>query len=163
MRRKIYFFLLLILWTASAAAGEVTVQSCSDGDTCAVQVAGLSFKVRLVGIDAPEKGRRKGEEQPFAIEAKLALNRLVQGKKLQADQYGIDAYNRPLVVLRDGKNNINGEMIRLGLAEVYERAENYDLREFEALQQQAQSASRGVWTQGRSYESPYDYRKRQRD
>lgn len=164
MRRKAFFLLVFSLWTAPLAAGEVTVQSCNDGDTCAVQAAGLSFKVRLVGIDAPEKGRKKGSEQPFALEARDALNAMVKGKKVQALQYGIDAYNRPLVVFRlEQIPNVNETLVRLGLAEVYEQAENYDLANLRALQAQAKSARRGVWSLGAAYESPYLHRKKSRD
>lgn len=163
MRRKAIFFLIFSLWAASVAAGEVMIQSCSDGDTCAVQVAGLALKVRLAGIDAPETGRKKGGGQPFARESKEALNQMAAGKKLQIAQYGLDAFNRPLVTIRAESGAIvNEELVRLGLAEVYEGNEKYDVTRLRALQSEAKSARRGMWSLGTRYVSPYLYRKRGR-
>ncbi|HSA59566.1 MAG TPA: thermonuclease family protein [bacterium] len=163
MGRKTFFLAFFALWAASAAAGEATIQSCSDGDTCAVQVAGFAFKVRLIGVDAPEMGRRKGEGQPFAREAKDALNRMVAGKRLEIAQHGLDGYNRPLVTIRleDG-DMANERLVAAGLAEVYEGPSKYDTSRLRYLQDRAKSEGRGMWSLGSKYVSPYLYRKRAR-
>lgn len=163
MGRKAIFLLIFTLWTASAAAGEVMIQSCSDGDTCSVQVAGLAFKVRLIGIDAPEMGRKKGTGQPFAREAKDALNQMAAGKKLPIAQHGLDAFNRPLVMIRLEDGNLaNERLVAAGLAEVYEGQTRFDLTRLRYLQDRAKSERRGIWSLGSKYVSPYLYRKRAR-
>jgi len=163
MRRKTFFLTLFALWAASAAAGEVTVQSCSDGDTCAVQVAGFAFKVRLIGVDAPETDRKKGGGQPFAQEAKQALNRMAAGKRLEVTQQGLDAYNRPLVTIRLEDGDLaNERLVAAGLAEVYEGPIKYDASRLRYLQDRAKSEGRGMWSLGAKYVSPYVYRKRKR-
>lgn len=163
MRRKAFFLALFALWTASAVAGEATIQSCNDGDTCAVQAAGFSFKVRLIGVDAPETGRKKGAGQPFAQEAKEALNRMVAGKRLEVTQRGLDAYNRPLVTIRLEDGNLaNERLVAMGFAEVYAATEKYDLSKLLELQARAKSERRGMWSLGAKYVSPSVYRKKMR-
>lgn len=163
MRRKTFFLAILTLWAASAAAGEVMIQSCSDGDTCGVQLEGLSFKVRLAGIDAPELGRKKGGGQPFAREAKEALNAMVAGKKLQMEQHGLDAFNRPLVTIRLEDGDLaNERLTAAGLAEVYEGLPRFDLSRLHYLQGRAKAEGRGMWSLGPRYQSPYAYRKKSR-
>lgn len=159
-RRFIYFLLILNVFSQTLWAGEAMVQSCHDGDTCTVQVAGLSIKVRLVGIDAPEVGRKRMGGQPFGEEAGDFLNKRVAGKKLNLTQYGIDAYNRPLVTIETPeKTLVNEELVRNGLAEVYEGKTKYDITNLEKLQGQAKSEKKGMWSLGSRYESPYHYRK----
>jgi micrococcal nuclease len=164
MGRKIIIFLALLALPLRAWAGDVMIQSCHDGDTCTVQVAGLSIKVRLVGIDAPEIGKKKGSEQPFAKESRDALNEMVAGKSLQIAQYGIDAFNRPLVTIRMESGALaNEELVRQGLAEVYDGSEHYDRATLRSLQAQAKSAGRGIWSLGGRYVSPTVYRKKMKD
>jgi len=164
-RRKIFFFVIPAFLAASLAiAGEITIQSCSDGDTCTLQIGGLSFKARLVGIDAPEIVKRGKGGQPFGEESKQFLNERVAGRKLQVTQYGIDGYNRPLVAIEAAdKTLINEELVRNGLAEVYEGRTKYDLNRLHQLQSQAKNKQVGIWSLGSRYVSPYRYRKRQRD
>lgn len=54
MRFKISLFLIFI--TVSASAGEqVVVKRIVDGDTITVISGGKDLKVRLIGIDTPER------------------------------------------------------------------------------------------------------------
>lgn len=162
MRRKTFLMLILgLLVAVTATAGEVMVQSCNDGDTCTLQVQGISFKARLIGIDAPEIGKRGKRGQPFAEESKQFLNERVAGQRLQVTQYGIDGYNRPLVVLETPERTIvNEEIVRKGLAEVYEGKSKYKLDRLHELQNQAKNQQLGIWSLGSRYVSPYLYRKR---
>lgn len=73
----------------------------SDGDTFKVILAGKTVKVRLCGIDAPEKS------QPLGIEAKVYLEKLVQnaGGKVGIVATDTDVYGRTVaeVVFAVGK------------------------------------------------------------
>ena len=63
-----------------------------DGDTV---VLATNEKVRLLGINAPEKKYKNRSAQPYALEALLAMRELVEGKEVnlvegrqQSDTYG---------------------------------------------------------------------------
>ena len=58
------------------------VVGISDGDTISVLHDGRAQKVRLNGIDAPEKG------QPFANRAKQFVSDLVFGKDVKVEVHG---------------------------------------------------------------------------
>lgn len=164
MKRKVLLMIIVIQcfsWTARAA--ELHVQSCSDGDTCHVQASGLALKVRLAAIDAPEIGRKGKTSQPFARESRDRLNQLVSGKKVTFTQYGIDAYNRPLVEItrvEDTDTNVNLILVKEGLAEIYSGRTPVDLKPYHDVQNAAKSQQKGIWSLGSGYESPYRYRKK---
>jgi endonuclease YncB( thermonuclease family) len=74
---------------AHAAALLGRVVGVTDGDTITVLDAGKAqHKVRLAGIDAPEKG------QPFGDRAKENLARLVFGQDARVDWHKKDRYGR---------------------------------------------------------------------
>lgn len=163
MRRKAFFLLLFSLWSASGAAWQATVLFCSDGDTCRVGSSKKSVRVRLIGIDAPEV--RHGDEpgQPFGETSKDYLNGLVKGRSVEIRNYGKDEYGRILGVLT-GRNglDINEEMIRTGMAEVYRGRSSFDQMPLLKVQEIARKEKKGIWSQGESYESPFVFRKRMR-
>ena len=84
----------------------------SDGDTIYVEGVG---KVRLVGVNTPEKGVSGADTATYFVE-KLCLNKEV---KLDIDNSKhSDKYGRTLaVVIVDGKN-LNDMLLKEGLAEV---------------------------------------------
>lgn len=84
----------------------------SDGDTITVEGVG---KVRLVGVNTPEKGVRGADASKYFVE-KLCLNREVS---LDIDNSKhSDKYGRTLaVVIVDGKN-LNEMLLKEGLAEI---------------------------------------------
>ena len=107
-----YFFtLLLTLWFASAALASFTgpVVSVLDGDTIEVLHNTHSERVRLSGIDCPEKG------QAYGNNAKHAASALVFGKEVTLQTHGYDKYKRTLgdVILPDGMN-LNQELVKQG-------------------------------------------------
>jgi endonuclease YncB( thermonuclease family) len=69
----------------------------TDGDTIVVEDAdGFRHKVRIVSIDAPEKGRRAYTGQAYAERARLNLARLVEDRPVFLDARGLDDYGRVL-------------------------------------------------------------------
>lgn len=92
---------------------DATVDRVLDGDTIEVTA---KFKVRLDFIDAPET---RGVEKPKGDISKQWLKKRIEGKGVKLDIKKEDIYDRSLsVVYKDGVN-INGEMIKLNLAEIY--------------------------------------------
>jgi micrococcal nuclease len=74
----------------------------------------------MLGIDAPETPKgAKFPGQPYGPEAEAYLKRLVEGKRVTVEIYGVDRYKRLLsTIFIDGKD-INLAMIEAGLAEIY--------------------------------------------
>lgn len=97
------------------------------------------------------------------MEARDHLDRLIGGKTVRVESYGPDRYHRILAVIWGGQVNVNLEMVRAGLAEVYrgDRCQAYceDLLRSEV---QARHRSLRMWAQGDKYESPTVFRKRMR-
>jgi micrococcal nuclease len=141
------------------AAAEVRgrVSWVYDGDT--VKVDGVG-KVRLLGIDTPEEKaserdknyRRAGiASKQLRRGAKRATDFLIRTAKGQVvtltyDQDKKDRYGRTLayVTLADGRM-LNRELLREGLACVYQR---FDFRlkdEFLRVEAAARNAGRGLW------------------
>ena len=88
--RAVVACVLLILGgvvRAEALLGRVV--GVTDGDTVTVlDTAKAQHKVRLAGIDAPEKG------QPFGERSKENLSRLVFGRDVRVDWHKRDRYGR---------------------------------------------------------------------
>ena len=78
--------------------------------------------------------------------------------------YGLDRYNRILgVIYLDGKN-INLEMVKVGLAEVYRGnpPKGLDIEPYWKAEKEAKTAMRGMWSLGNNYISPKDWRRMKR-
>ena len=119
-RSVTFLFVVLISLTTVCYSFQYKCTRVADGDTITVVSNGQKFRIRLVGIDAPEKSRRKHEPgQPFSQKSKKYLASLVLNKHVDIVSYGEDRYGRTLgVVYVDGKN-INLKMVKAGLSEVY--------------------------------------------
>jgi hypothetical protein len=75
--------------------------------------------------------------------------------------YGNDRYGRTLgVVYVDGKN-VNLEMVKAGLSEVYrgKPAKGFDNGPYQKAEDEARCAGIGMWSLGDKYISPKDWRK----
>lgn len=132
-----------------------------DGDTIKVKGMGLIFKIRMVGIDAPEIGYKGQKSQPFCQQAKNYLSQKVTGKYITLKSYGLGGYSRQLAEVFIHGNNINLEMIRVGLAEVYRgrKPKSLDSAAYYSEEQKAKDTKRGMWVQGSAYKSPQQWRK----
>ena len=112
--------LIFLILPAIAIAGQYKVTRVVDGDTIKVSRDGTTINVRLVGIDAPETSKRKNEPgQPFSRKSTKHLASLVLNKSVTVKSYGTDRYGRTLGVVFVGDLNVNLEMVKVGLAEVY--------------------------------------------
>jgi micrococcal nuclease len=90
----------------------------------------------------------------------------VLNKTVDVKSYGADRNGRTLgeVFLLDGKN-INIEMIKVGLAEVYrgKPAFGLDMEQYRKAEGEAKAAKRGMWVQEDKYVSPREWRKTHRE
>ena len=156
------FVLLLV---TPSFAGEYQVSRVIDGDTVVVQKGSIKLTIRLVGIDAPETSKKKHEPgQPFSQQATKHLAKLALSKSADVKSYGADRYGRVLgEVFADG-NNVNLEMVKAGLAEVYRGtpAQGQDVGPYWRTEEEARRAGRGMWVLGDKYISPREWRRTKR-
>jgi micrococcal nuclease len=140
---------------------QFTVIKVDDGDSLLVQGMDLTFKIRMVGIDAPETGGRYKPGQPYSKKSHLYLSRLVKDRPVTLKSYGLGGYNRILAEVFTGGTNVNLEMVKMGLAEVYQgrKPKNFDAAPYVAAQSRAQKSRIGMWAQGSQYKSPRQWRK----
>jgi micrococcal nuclease len=143
---------------------EGIVERVADGDTVTVITANQTkLRIRMFGIDAPETPKgTKFPGQPYGKEAEAYLKRLVEGKRVTVEIYGVDRYQRLLSTIFVDAKDINLAMIEAGLAEVYRGPEsgNPYKPQYQAAEDTARSIKKGMWVQGDTYESPRAYRKR---
>lgn len=98
-----------------------------------------STRIRLNGIDCPEKG------QAFGNRAKQAASALVFGKQVTLQTHGYDKYKRTLadVILRDG-TNVNHALVKEGWCWWYRKYAPGDTV-LEELEKEAREARIGLW------------------
>lgn len=109
----ISFLLAVVAVPVTAADTKIMtgkVVSIADGDTLTLLVDRRQTKIRLEGIDAPEKG------QPYGDEAKQELGRLMFGKAVKVATTGKDRYGRTLGRVFIGDTDVNVHLVRQGLA-----------------------------------------------
>jgi len=138
---------------ASDFAGQVV--GVIDGDTIKVLHNGREEKVRLLGIDCPEK------RQAFGNRAKQAASEFAFRKSVTVMSHGRDRYKRTIgeVILLDGKN-LNQELVREGMCWWYRQYAPKDMK-LERLEAEARTAKRGLWVDPNPI-PPWEWRHRQR-
>lgn len=141
-RWVLLFLLLPILCNAETFGGKVV--RVLDGDTVEV-LDGTStvYRIRLAGIDAPEK------VQPFGMKAKQALLKLVGGQVVKVEWSKIDQYGRRIGKVVDDGEDVNLSMVRDGFAwwyREYAREQSpADRGLYEAAEAIAKGERRGLW------------------
>ena len=162
MLKKLLIAIIFLSFTFPVFAGQFRVIGVYDGDSIRATGHDIDIKVRLVGIDAPELKREKHKPgQPFGQKAKKFLTRMVLNKQVFIKGYGLGPYNRILAVVYVDRKNINLELIKAGLAEVYrgKSPRGLDLSPYLTAEAQAKSQRRGMWSLGDRYISPKAWRK----
>lgn len=133
---------------APTPKGPTGTAVVSDGDT--LRVAGT--KVRLFGIDAPEKSQSCGDWACGAA-ARARLIELVEGRDVTCVTRDIDKYGRTVATCRAGGDDLNATMVSEGLAWAFTRYSS----DYVADEEAARSAHLGIW-QASAAEAPWDYR-----
>ena len=129
---------------------EVYVTKVIDGDTFWVNNGSEKFKVRFIGIDAPETRNSRGKlKGPYAKEAKEYVQQLTENKwvKLELDVQKKDRYRRMLayIYLLDG-TFLNADLVKDGFAVVDTYPPNVKHTAlFVKLQHEARESKKGVW------------------
>jgi micrococcal nuclease len=131
------------------------VVGVTDGDTISVMHNGRGEKIRLHGIDCPEKG------QAFGAVAKQFTSALVFGKEVTVAVQDSDKYGRTIgeITLLDGRV-LNQELVKAGLAWWY-RKYAPDNAVLEKLEAEAREAKKNLWSDLNPI-PPWDYRRAKR-
>ncbi|HWF60659.1 MAG TPA: thermonuclease family protein [Nitrospira sp.] len=150
--RQAAFLVLLFLFSAPAFSFTGEVVSVLDGDTIEVLRNGKAQRVRLYGIDCPEKG------QPFGNNAKQATSAMVFVLEVTLEIHGKDKYGRIVadVLLADG-TNVNHALVKDGWCWWYRKYAPNDTA-LEKLETEAIEAGRGLWVDPEPV-PPWEWRK----
>ena len=124
----------------------------SDGDTLNIQkvengkFVGEMLRIRMYGMDAPEKS------QDYGSESKQALEKLVVGKNLSLEVKNKDRYGRTVAIIYANGKNVNEEMVKTGNAWWYQEYAKKDMQ-FEEYQKNAKQKKLGIFSR-KGYEEP---------
>ncbi len=135
--------LLLLILPVQLLAWKGKVVGISDGDTIKVLRDRQEIKIRLWGIDCPER------HQDFGTRAKkytsgLAFCQIVEIEEVDKDRYGRTV---ALVTLPDGQS-LNEALVRDGMAWVYTKYCNRPMEcsRWRELEHAARSQKIGLWS-----------------
>ncbi len=148
-------FFLVTAGYSSAQTGYV-VKWVNDGDTI---VLTNGWRVRYIGIDAPEIDHENQKAQPYGYLARSFNKKLVWSQKivLEFDEERHDRYGRLLayIFLADG-SCLNSRMLENGMAFYLYRRPNvkYDKRLLKK-QQDAMKAQKGLWRNWKEVKGKY--------
>ena len=158
--------LLLIVMEVAAARAEAETLAgrvlwVDDGDSLEVRDDwGRRFRVRLRGIDAPERA------QPYANVSRRNLSRLARGRTVTVSYDGVDKYGRLLGWVHvDEGVSVNLVQVQAGLAWHYAIAGRPWTADDDLLaraEHEARLARRGLWARP-SPQPPWQYRRDHRD
>ena len=158
--KNILVIFFLPLWVflfssnATAADFQAKVIHIVDGDTITVlNATKKKIKIRLNGIDCPEKA------QAYGNKAKQFTKNLVAGQMVTIQAYDQDKYGRTIggVILDDGRN-LSQELVKAGYAWWYRKYApgNTVLEKLETV---AREAKTGLWSDPHPI-PPWDFRHR---
>lgn len=155
-------FLILALVSVASNADQLVgkVIKITDGDTVKVLTSdNETHKIRLSGIDAPEK------KQAFGNRSKQALAEFIDGKTVTVDFNKLDKYQRAVGKITFNGQDVNLRQIKLGLAWLYKKYEKEqdveDRSKYANAEYIAQVEKAGLWVDANPI-PPWDFRKQKR-
>ena len=155
--RTILFLAVLLSLSAHADQLAGNVVRIVDGDTVVLEVSGGRHRVRLAGIDAPERN------QPWSDASTRELRRQIAGRHVVVEWDKVDRWKRLIGVIRLSGEDINLHMVDRGLAwhyKKYQREQTPGQREaYSAAESDAQRARRGLWSDPDPI-PPWEWRRR---
>ena len=155
MKRLCIFLVVLLAAVPSAFAQRfpVTVVGVSDGDTFTViNRDKLQLRIRVYGIDAPEKG------QAFGNRAKQALSSYIAGREIEIDVQSQEKWGRFVArVYTPEGEDVALLMLRDGMAWHY--AHFGGTAAYKEAQEAARAEKAGLWADPAPV-APWDFRKK---
>jgi len=155
-RQTVLPFLIIIFLFTGVSYAQAPIQgrvvNIADGDTITVLQNNLQYKIRLYGIDTPEKS------QDFGMRAKQFTSDMVFKQHIKVVVYDIDRYKRTVGMVYIGQKCLNEELVKNGFAWVYKRyCKESFCNEWLQLEQEAREKKLGLWV----YDDPvppWEYR-----
>ena len=154
--------ILSVLFAAQVNAEILSgrVVGVADGDTVTVlDASNTQYKIRLMGIDAPEK------KMPYGNRSKQSLSDMVFDKQVQVEYSKKDKYGRTVGKIIVEGVDANLAQIKAGMAWHYKQYQREQSVEDRAAYAQAEgdarASRRGLWKDADSV-PPWDWRKRQK-
>ena len=127
----------------------------SDGDTVVILEHSEQTKIRLLGIDAPEKS------MPFGRVCTSRLAFKIAGREVTVDIIGTDQYGRSLGKILLGGKDINLSQVEDGCAWHYKQYEKtqtvLDRQLYGAKEREARKLKKGLWVDPNP-RPPWDFR-----
>ncbi|MBT8339505.1 MAG: thermonuclease family protein [Desulfatitalea sp.] len=146
--------LWLLVLPAAAQPWTAKVVGVADGDTITVLQGTKQTKIRLHGIDCPEK------KQDYGQKAKTFTSDACFGKTVRILPKDTDRYGRTVaVVLLDDGRSLNLELLRAGLAWHYRQYSSDS--DYAQAEKTAKAGGFGLW-QDKNPVPPWDFRKGKR-
>jgi endonuclease YncB( thermonuclease family) len=143
--------------SANRAVLVGSVTRIVDGDTIDVQLTSGPIRVRLNGIDTPERG------QPWEPEATAALTQLVMGKSVDLEPFEQDRYDRLIANVLLGSLDVDAELVKQGHAWAFRRYMTRDNSHLCTLEHEARVARRGLWSLPNQQRiAPWEWRQRKK-
>lgn len=151
------FLIAAVLWGSGVYGAEILgrVVGVSDGDTITVldEMDKGRFRVRLFGVDAPEK------RQAYGNKAKNYLSSLIFGKRVSVRFASVDRYGRIVGRIYLEKKDICLAMIAAGFAWHYIHFDKSPA--YAAAEKKARAGRLGLWSD-RSPVPPWDFRRQKK-
>ena len=159
-KRKSWISLLVLialsLFPCSSWAWSGKVVGVIDGDTIKILNKGEEVKVRLYGIDCPERG------QAFGKKAEQFTTDMVFGKVVEVGAITIDHYGQTIALVYEGTKCLNEELIRAGLAWVYYLYCNFPIcGVWKEIDDEVREARIGLWID-QEPTPPWEFRRKKR-
>jgi len=141
----------------NAAQFKGTVVDVKDGDTLKVRDQnGVSFYVKLSGVDAPELQQLHGHA------AREYLLREIAGHDVDIVFNNIDTSGRVLARIYLNGVDVNRSLLRKGLAwhtiDDRNNVAGSDYKEYASAEVKARKAGKGLWNDGMVAVAPWRYR-----
>jgi micrococcal nuclease len=155
--KQIFRWLCCLHWLfpISAHAWQGEVIKVLDGDTLHVQRGREVVKVRLYGVDCPEK------RQSFGSQATRFTTEFILHKKAKVEIMDTDRYGRTVGIVSVGRKMLNRELVRSGYAWTYNTyCKKQPLcTELNTLEERARKRKVGLWQEKKPL-APWEWRRR---
>lgn len=133
-----------------------TVVSVADGDTITILANGKPLKIRLYGIDAPEKS------QAFGQKAQDFTASMVAGRQISVEPRDTDRYGRTVALVFVDSINLNEQIVKQGYGWAYSQyCKASFCKDWLKLEENARDAKKGLWAESNPI-PPWDFRQGQR-
>ncbi len=153
---QIIFIVLAVMISDGAFAEIVGRASVIDGDT--IEIHGQ--RIRLHGIDAPEKGQpcfdASGKAYRCGQIAAMALDEFIGASPVSCRERDTDRYGRTVATCAVRGVDIEAWLVQNGHAFAYRRYSS----DYIGAEQEARNGKRGMW--GGAAQPPWEWRKERR-